>query len=45
MAVTATVSYPADKVGLIVIGDPPYNFGGPEVADRVVSAVHEVQDA
>jgi enoyl-CoA hydratase/carnithine racemase len=45
MAVTATVSFPAAKVGLIVIGDPPRNFGGPELADRIVSAVQEVQEA
>lgn len=43
MTATATVSYPAEKVGLVVIGDPPYNFGGPELADKIVTAVQEVQ--
>jgi enoyl-CoA hydratase/carnithine racemase len=45
MAVTATVSFPSAKVGLVVIGDPPRNFGGPVLADRIVSAVQEVQAA
>ncbi len=45
MAATATVSFPADKVGMIVIGDPPRNFGGPELAEQVVAAVQQVQEA
>jgi enoyl-CoA hydratase/carnithine racemase len=45
MAVTATVSFPAPKVGLVVIGDPPLNFGGPGVADKVIAGVEEVQEA
>lgn len=45
MAVTATVSFPAPKVGLVVIADPPRNFGGPEVAEKVISGVQEVQEA
>ncbi|MBO0730690.1 MAG: enoyl-CoA hydratase/isomerase family protein [Acidimicrobiaceae bacterium] len=45
MAATATVSFPDDKVGLVVIGDPPRNFGGPELADKIVAAVQQVQEA
>ncbi len=45
MAATATVSFPAAKVGLVVIGDPPHNFGGPAMANKVISAVQEVQKA
>jgi enoyl-CoA hydratase/carnithine racemase len=45
MVATATVSFPADKVGLVVIGDPPLNFGGPELADKIVAAVQQVQEA
>jgi enoyl-CoA hydratase/carnithine racemase len=44
MAATATVSFPAPKVGLVVIGDPPRNFGGPDVADRIIAAVGQVQE-
>lgn len=45
MAATATVSFPAPKVGLVVIGDPPRNFGGPALADKVIGGVQEVQEA
>ena len=45
MAATATVSFPADKVGLVVVGDPPLNFGGPELAEGIVTAVRDVQEA
>jgi enoyl-CoA hydratase/carnithine racemase len=45
MAATAEVSFPAARVGLVVIGDPPHNFGGPALADRIISAVNEVQEA
>jgi len=45
MAATATVAYPAPKVGLVVIGDPPHNFGGPDLAEAIIAAVQEVQAA
>ena len=43
MAVTVTVSYPAEGVGLIAFADPPMNFGSGELAEAILDAVGEVQ--
>ncbi|MDG2111225.1 MAG: enoyl-CoA hydratase/isomerase family protein [Actinomycetota bacterium] len=45
MAVTVEVSYPADGVGLITFADPPRNFGSGELADKIMDAVAELEDA
>lgn len=45
MAPTANVSFPADRVGLVVISDPPFNFGGPELADRITASIQQVEEA
>jgi enoyl-CoA hydratase/carnithine racemase len=43
--VTVTVSYPADGVGLIAFADPPRNFGSGELAEKIMAAVDEVEEA
>lgn len=45
MAVTVDVSYPSDGVGLVVFADPPRNFGSGELAERLMDAVREVEQA
>lgn len=45
MPVEVNVSYPADGVGLIAFADPPRNFGSGELADKIMAAVHQLEDA
>lgn len=45
MTITVTVSQPSEGVGLVAFGDPPMNFGTPELDDAIVRGVQEVQDA
>ncbi len=45
MAATAPVSYPADGVGMILLDDPPKNFGSYELLDKVEQALEEVKQA
>ncbi len=45
MPITVNVSYPADGVGLIAFADPPRNFGSGELADGIMAAVAEVEEA
>ena len=45
MAVSVTVSYPTDGVGLIAFSDPPRNFGSGELADRIMGGVAELEAA
>jgi enoyl-CoA hydratase/3-hydroxyacyl-CoA dehydrogenase len=45
MSAAAHVSYPADGVGLVLLDNPPKNFGGPELAAAIVDAVERVQAA
>lgn len=45
MSVTVNVSYPAEGVGLITFADPPRNFGSGELADKIMAAVGELEEA
>lgn len=45
MPVTVNVSYAADGVGLIAFADPPMNFGSGELADKLMAAVGQVEEA
>ena len=45
MAVSVNVSYPAEGVALIAFGDPPMNFGGPELAAKILEAVQQADEA
>lgn len=45
MAASAHVSYPADGVGLVLIDNPPMNFGTWELMNRVEEAVTAVKEA
>jgi enoyl-CoA hydratase/carnithine racemase len=45
MPVTVNVSYPADGVALIAFGDPPMNFGGGELASRIMEGVQAADAA
>ncbi|MDA0365311.1 MAG: enoyl-CoA hydratase/isomerase family protein [Chloroflexi bacterium] len=45
MPVTMNVSYPADGVAVIAFGDPPMNFGGIELAARIMEGVQAADDA
>ena len=45
MPITVNVSYPADGVGLIAFADPPRNFGSGELADKIMAAVGQVEEA
>ncbi|MGY9074345.1 MAG: enoyl-CoA hydratase/isomerase family protein [Acidimicrobiales bacterium] len=45
MSVAVNVTYPADGVGLIAFADPPRNFGSGELADKIMTAVGEVEEA
>lgn len=45
MSLTVNVSYPAEGVGLIAFADPPMNFGTAELADGLLAAASEVEDA
>ena len=45
MPVSVNVSYPADGVGLIAFADPPMNFGSGELADGIMEAVSQVEEA
>jgi enoyl-CoA hydratase/carnithine racemase len=44
MAVSLEVSYPAEGVGLVVFGDPPRNFGGIEIAGKIMEGVEAVEE-
>ena len=44
MAITVNVSYPAEGVGLIAFADPPRNFGGGELADKIMAAVRQLEE-
>jgi enoyl-CoA hydratase/carnithine racemase len=39
------VSYPAGEVGLVIIDNPPKNFGTPELAARILEALQAAGDA
>lgn len=41
----AHVSYPADGVGLVLLDDPPKNFGSPDLFGRVYERVIEAKEA
>jgi len=45
MPVSLDVSYPAEGVGLVVFGDPPRNFGGIELAGKIMEGVEAVEAA
>jgi enoyl-CoA hydratase/carnithine racemase len=45
MPAAAHVSYPAEGVGLVVIDNPPKNFGTPELAARILQALQTVEEA
>jgi len=45
VSVTVTVSFPADGVGLIAFADPPRNFGSGELADKIMAAVGQLEEA
>lgn len=45
MSVTVNVSYPIDGVGLIAFADPPRNFGSGELAEQIMAAVRQVEEA
>lgn len=45
MPAAAHLSYPVDHVGLIIIDNPPRNFGGPEIAARIMERFQEAEDA
>ena len=45
MAASALISYPADGVGLIVMDNPPRNFGTPELFARIGEALQQAEDA
>lgn len=45
MPAAAHLSYPAEGVGLIVIDNPPKNFGTPELAGKILDAVQAAEDA
>jgi enoyl-CoA hydratase/carnithine racemase len=44
VAITVNVSYPAEGVGLIAFADPPRNFGGGELADKIMAAVRQLEE-
>jgi enoyl-CoA hydratase/carnithine racemase len=43
--VAVNITYPADGVGLIAFADPPRNFGSGELADKIMAAVRQVEEA
>lgn len=45
MAPEAHVSYPADGVGLVLLDDPPKNFGSPALYEKVYEGVIAVKEA
>ena len=45
MALSVSVSQPADAVGLITFSDPPRNFGTGELADRIMAGVRVLEAA
>jgi enoyl-CoA hydratase len=45
MTPAAHVSYPADGVGLVLLDDPPKNFGSPALYEKVYEAVIAVKEA
>ncbi|MDP6604929.1 MAG: enoyl-CoA hydratase/isomerase family protein [Dehalococcoidia bacterium] len=45
MTPAAHVSYPADGVGLVLLDDPPKNFGSPELYEKVYEAVIAIKEA
>lgn len=45
MAAAAHVSYPADHVGLVILDNPPRNFGTPELATRLLEGLEAAEKA
>jgi enoyl-CoA hydratase/carnithine racemase len=45
MVAGARVSYPADQVGLVVLDNPPRNFGTPELAMRILEGLEAAEKA
>jgi len=45
MPVQLNLTYPADGVALIAFADPPMNFGGGELASKILAAVREAEGA
>jgi enoyl-CoA hydratase/carnithine racemase len=43
--VAVNITYPADGVGLIAFADPPRNFGSGDLADKIMAAVRQVEEA
>ena len=45
MPAAARVAYPANEVGLVIIDNPPKNFGTPELAARILEALQSAAEA
>jgi len=45
MSASAQLSYPSDNVGLIILDNPPRNFGTPELAMRVLESLDAAMKA
>jgi enoyl-CoA hydratase/carnithine racemase len=45
MSASAHLSYPSDQVGLVILDNPPRNFGTPELAMRVLESLEAAEKA